>query len=203
MRKALFAAAGLIFLAANPARGQVAWDGPLLVSPETPTGRGVFFVDPSEGSGIGFLGTWRGDGPLGYLIGLAEDGRDEVSVFGGVDVSGRMVDASDDFPLHVSWVAGAGFGAGDDFVRSFPFGISVGRGFQAESVVFSPYLAPRIVLDAHFRDDRPDDRDRDDLNLGLALDLGLDMSPDAGWDIRFGVSVGDRDALAIGVSFRT
>ena len=210
-----FAAVGLIFLVAIPVRSQVTWDGPLLISPETPQGWSAFLVDPSEGSGIGFLGTWRGGGPVGYRVGLAEaethhhhhvddlhHDHHELSVFGGVDFSSRMVDASDDFPLHVSWVAGAGLGVGDDFIVSFPLGISLGRGFQAESVVFRPYLTPRLVLDAHFRQGHSDHHGEDDLNLGLALDFGLDIAFDPGWEVRFGVSLGERDALAIGASFR-
>ena len=42
----------------------------------------------------------------------------------------------------------------------------------------------------------------DDLDLGFALDLGLDIAFDPGLEVQFGVSLGGRDALAIGASFR-
>ena len=201
MRRALLALIGVTAFA-FPAQAQVAWDAPLLVGPETPNGWGVYLVDPSSGSGIGVLMTWRGGGPIGYRIGLAEDGDDDLSVYGGVDISGRLVTAGSDFPLHLSWLAGAGVGVGDDFVLSFPFGITLGRAFQAESVRISPYLGPRLVLDAVFgRDGRGEGDGDDDIDLGLAVDFGLDLNFDPGWAVRFGVSGGDRDAIAIGVSF--
>ena len=206
MRKALLAVAVLVVASAAPLRGQVAWDSPLLVGPETPAGWGVYLVDPASDAGIGFLTTWRagGGGGTGYRIGLAEDGAEELSVFGGVDFIGRMVDADNDFPLHVSWVAGAGFGVGDDFVLSFPLGISVGRGFQADSVLLSPYITPRLVLDAFFgRGDGPGEGSgNDDIELGLAVDFGIDINFDPEWAVRFAVSGGERDAIAIGLSFR-
>ena len=62
MRKALLAVAALVVASAAPLQGQVAWDGPLLVGPETPAGWGVYLVDPASDAGIGFLTTWRGGG---------------------------------------------------------------------------------------------------------------------------------------------
>ncbi len=172
MRKTLWLTIGLVAASWSPLGAQVAWDGPLLVGTETPSGWGVYLVDPGGHNGIGFLTTWRGGGATGYRIGLAEDGSDNLSVYGGVDFTGRMVNAGSEFPLHVSWVAGAGFGVGDDFVLSFPLGISLGRGFQAETARFSPYITPRLVLDAYFgRGGGDGGRGDSDIDLGLALDL--------------------------------
>ena len=204
MRKAILAAAVVSLASAVPVQGQVAWDGPLLVGTETPAGWGVYLVDPTSHSGIGFLTTWRGGGPTGWRIGIAEDGAEDLSVYGEVDFSGELVTAGDDFSLNVDWVTGASVGIGDDFVISLPLGISVGRGFETETVRFSPYITPRIVLDAFFGRDRGGNGNGggDDLDLGLAVDFGLDISPNPGWAIRFGASGGDRDAVAIGVSFQ-
>lgn len=195
------AALGLALAVAGPVRAQVAWDGPLLVGPQTPPGWGIFLVDPEYEDGLGFLTTWRGGGPVGFRIGLAEDGRDDLSIFGGVDFSSVIAQASDTFPLNVAWVTGVGAGIGDDAVISFPLGISLGRAFQAETVIFSPYFTPRLVLDAFMGRDGNGRGGDDDVNLGLALDFGLDLAFDPGWTIRFALSGGDRDALAIGVSF--
>ena len=199
MRRMLLVTLGAMTLAAVPADAQVAWDAPLFLSPQTPVGLGIYLVDPGPSDGIGVLATWRGGGP-GFRIGLAEDGRDDLSVYGGVDFTARLVTASTEFPLHVNWVVGAGFGAGDDLALSFPLGLSLGRGFNAETVLFSPYIAPRLVLDAFFGGNGDED-DSDDLDLGFALDLGLDLSFDPGWAVRFGASLGDRDAIGIGLSF--
>lgn len=205
MRKASFVFVALTVALAfsTPLKAQVAWDGPLLVGPETPTGWGIYLVDPSSSDGIGVLTTWRGGGPLGFRIGLADEGSDDLSIYGGVDISGRLVNAGSEFPLHVSWVGGAGFGVGDDFAVSFPLGLVVGRAFQAETVGLSPYIGPRLVLDAVFgrNGGGQGDGNDDDINLGFAVDFGLDLNFDPGWAVRFGVSGGDRDAIAIGVSF--
>ena len=203
MRKTFLTVLGLS-LVAVPVQGQVAWDGPLLVSPDTPPGWGLYLVDPEYDSGIGFLTTWRGGGDLGFRLGIAEDSGDDLSVYGGVDYSRRIITYDNSFPLNVSWLTGVGFGMGDDAVISIPLGIAIGRAFQAETVMFNPSFAPRLVLDAWLGDDDnngPRDDD-DDINLGLALDFGLDIGFDPGWAIRFGFSGGDRDALAIGISFQ-
>jgi hypothetical protein len=205
MRKALFPLVILTFVAlsAGPAEGQLPWDAPILVSPQTPPGWGVYLVDPEFDNGIGFLTTWRGGGPLGFRVGLAEDAGDDLSVYGGVDYSQGLVEAGTVFPLYVSWVTGAGFGVGDDAILSFPLGISLGRAFQAETTIFNPYVTPRLVLDARLGQEDPESgRGHDDLDVDLAVDFGLDLSFDPGWAVRFGVSGGDRDAVAIGISFQ-
>ncbi len=196
--------AGLaLLLLASPAKAQVAWDGPLMVAPNSPAGWGVYLVDPGPGpgDGIGVLSTWRGStapAGLGYRLGLAEGRGGGLSLYGGVDVSGYLVRHSNDFPLDVLWVGGAGLGVGDDVLLSFPLGASIGRDFEADGVWFNPYLTPRVVLDAWFGSGRQSD----DLDLGVAVDLGLDMAFDPGWAIRFAGSLGDRRGLAIGMSFR-
>lgn len=189
-----------------PAAAQVAWDAPLLVAPQSQPGWGLFLVDPSPGEGLGFLGTWRGNGPVGFRLGLAEGWRDELAVYGGVDLSGGLLRSSGDQPFNVDWVAGAGLGAGEAILLSFPLGLTVGAVFQGDGFSVGPYLTPRLVLDAWMGDDDSDGpgnrRDRDDVDLDLAADLGVDVGFGARWSLRFGVTLGDREALAIGASFR-
>jgi hypothetical protein len=144
------------------------------------------------------MSTWRGGGRLGYRVGLAEDDLEEVAVFAGVDASGVFVAASDDFPIDVDWVTGVGFGVGDAFLLTVPLGLSAGRELQVEGMLFNPYATPRVVLDAFFGGEVPGN----DLELGFAVDLGMDLSFDPGWAVRFAGTVGDREALAIGFSFR-
>lgn len=184
--------AGLVLFGASGAMAQVAWDSPLMVPPRASDGVGLFLVDPDFGD-LGVMGTWR-SGRLGVRVGLAEDFTGDLSIFGGADYSGLITRASKDFPLDVSWVAGAGLGFGNDLLLSFPLGISVGRGFDADGARFTPYATPRVVLDAFFGNDS-------DLDLDLAVDLGIDIAFQPGWAIRFGATIGDRDALAIGVVF--
>ncbi|MEX0842750.1 MAG: hypothetical protein WD960_12245 [Gemmatimonadota bacterium] len=200
MRKTLapMLAAISFLLATSPGAAQVAWDSPLMVAPNTPAGWGVYLVDPYPGSGIGVLSTWRAStapGGLGFRVGLAEDHRDRLAVYGGLDYSGMLLRRSADFPMDVAWVTGVGIGVGDDAVLSAPLGVSMGTDFEADGVWFNPYASPRVVLDAHFGGDG-------DLDLGLVVDLGIDLAFDPGWAVRFAGSVGDRSALAVGMSFR-
>jgi len=198
-RKAIFCLiAGIFFLPPRSAEGQVAWDAPLLSSPSAPAGWGIFLTDPSHGSGIGVLGTWNGGGPLGFRLGVAEGRRDDLALYGGVDLAGAIVRASSDFPLDLDWVTGAGMGVGDAMLLSFPLGLSLGRAVTADGVWFNPYVTPRVVLDAWMGSSRP----RDGLHMRLAVDLGIDLAFDPRWAIRFGATLGDRDALAVGVSFQ-
>jgi len=192
-------AGGLVTAPAAPLQAQVAWDGPLMVAPATPAGWGVYLIDPAGGRGVGVMSTWRTGGTLGYRVGLAEDAGQDLAVFGGIDASGAFLSPSDDFPLAVNWVTGAGFGIGDSFLLSFPFGVSIGAELETDGVWFHPYLLPRVVLDARLGGGNSN---QEDLSLGLAVDLGLDLSFTSSWAIRFAGSIGDRNALGIGVSFR-
>jgi hypothetical protein len=189
-------AAGLLCLPVSLA-GQVPWDSPLLVGPSTPGGWGVYLSDPTEGAGIGVFTTWRPGERFGFRIGIAEDHSEDLAVFGGVDATGALLRVSEDFPLDLNWVAGGGFGVGDFSVVSFPLGASIGRELLADNVRFVPYLTPRVILDAYLGDDPP----RDALDLEFAVDVGFDLAFESGWTIRFGGSLGDREALAIGINF--
>ena len=180
---------------AAPARAQVAWDAPIMVSPGTTAGWGIYLVDAEAGDGIGVLGTWR-QGRQGFRIGLAEGRDDDLAGFGGVDVSGGLFDASDDFPMDAVWLVGAGLGLGDAVLLSFPLGLSFGRVVDVQDVRLNPYFAPRVVVDAWLGDDTPED----ELDLQLALDVGLDISLSPSWSVRFGGTLGDREAIAIGLS---
>ena len=87
---------------------------------------------------------------------------------------------------------------GHDGLFSVPAGISFGRVVTEENLRLHPYVTPKVQLDAHFRDD---DEEGDDLELGLAIDLGLDLAFQGSWTVRLGASLGDREAVAAGVAF--
>lgn len=201
-------AMGLFLLAAGNLSAQVAWDAPLLVAPQAGSGTGILLMEAAAGD-VGVMGTWRtarGAGSLGFRVGIAEDWRGDVGVFGGVDFAGAITRANRDFPLDVSWIVGGGLGIGDDLFLAFPFGISAGHTFKGDGVDFTPYLSPRVILDAYSWRDFRGDR-HNDLELNFAADIGLDIGFQQGWTIRFGLTFGDlfqrsdRDALAIGIVF--
>jgi hypothetical protein len=175
----------------------VPWESPLMVGPGSPGGFSILLADP--GAGIGVFAHWQGRGPnsrMGFRIGVAEEGgpEDNLAVFGGVDVSGPLMTHSYEFPLDLAWVGGVGVGVGGDALISIPFGISFGRVLTTEEVWFHPYVTPRFIVDAYLGDGN-----RDDLDLGFAVDLGADFAFSGTWAFRFGAAVGDREGLAVGV----
>lgn len=194
-------AAGLA--APGLANAQAAWDAPLLLPPRPQPGIGIFLADMA-GGGLGILGTWRSPTwDYGLRFGLAEGSGDEdLTVFGGADFMGPINTATSDFPLDIDWVVGAGAGIGNGVLISVPAGLTLGFSFQGEDARFIPYFTPRVILDAAFGNDTRDS----ELDLGVAVDLGLDLrlmrgGPLAGKSIRFGASIGDHDALAVGIVF--
>jgi hypothetical protein len=183
------------------ASAQVAWDSPFLMPPRGEPGFGLFLIDAHRGE-LGALATWRSPSwNFGVRGGIAEEGRggdDDVSVFGGIDFNGTLTRASEEWPLDVDWVFGAGLGVGDNVLISVPVGLTSGHVFTGEGVVFTPYVTPRVVLDALLGDEGEDD---DDLSLDFAFDLGLDLTFSPSFTVRFGATLGDREAVAIGVVF--
>jgi hypothetical protein len=203
MRKLCMAAAWLLAVPIG-AQGQTAWDAPLLLPPQPAPGIGVYLMDMHSG-GLGVLGTWRSaTWNYGLRLGISDGGgNDDLAIFGGVDYNGPINSASSDFPLDLDWVLGAGLGISDGVRLSVPLGLTAGISFQSEGARFVPYITPRIILDGRFgREDRDSD-----LDLDVAFDIGLDVrlvrgtGPLAGRTIRFGASLGDRDALGIGIVF--
>ena len=180
----------------RPAAAQVEWDGTMLLSPGTPGGIGLFLVDPDAG-GLGAMGTWRRSAaPIGFGLraGLANDAADDLAVFGGLDLSGTLLSPTSDTPIGAIWLLGAGIGIGHDLLASFPAGISLSSEHRSEGVLFRPYVTPRVDLDLA-------SGPGDNADLSFSADLGLDLSFAPNWMIRFGASVGRRDALAIGLAF--
>jgi hypothetical protein len=208
----LFLFAALSVALVSPVSGQVPWDTPLLVGPGSPGGISFFLADPGEG--LGAFAQWQGGGgrsQVGFRAGIAEDHADDLAVFGGVDFNGSVFRHTEDFPLDVIWVAGAGVSLGNDAILSFPVGISLGREVTDDEVWFHPYLAPHLVVDAYLGDAEPHSHgegeahvhDHDDMNMGFVLDLGADVSFSGSWVFRFGASVGEREGLAIGFRIPT
>ncbi|MEJ2679542.1 MAG: hypothetical protein P8174_10770, partial [Gemmatimonadota bacterium] len=144
------------------------------------------------------MGTWQSrDSQTGFRLGLAETPANDLAIFGGFNVGALLSAASDDFPLDVSLVAGAGAGGGNWTLVSVPVGLSLGRTIYGDDVSFTPYVTPRIVLDGRFGNTPYRDR----LHVGTAVDLGVDLRFRPGWAIRFGGTFGDRNAVALGLVF--
>lgn len=191
-------------LAPAAAAAQTAWDSPLLLPPQPEDGFGIFLMDMHSG-GIGVMGTWRSPSwNYGLRAGISEGaGGEGVAVFGGIDYMGPVNRASDDFPLDIDWVFGAGVGISNGVRVSLPLGLTTGHTFRGQGAAFTPYLTPRVVLDGWFGSERRGEN----LQLDFAVDVGLDLrifgggGPLANTTIRFGASIADRSAVGIGLVF--
>lgn len=198
----------LLLFAPSEAHSQVHWESPFHMGPGLTDGLGIHLLDSDPGGGVGLLVTWRRSsipGGVGLRMGLAEGFGDELTGFGGVDVSGLLLGATDEFPLDLGWAGGAGAAIGDYALVSFPLGLFVGRSFMDAGIRFTPYGGLRVNLDAHLGRDGggPGPGDDDGLDLALSLDLGGDIVFGDDVAIRFGAAVGDHEALSIGVILPT
>ena len=191
-----FAAAVLTAALAAPTSAQIAWDGPALIGPVSPAGVSLFILDAAGGE-LGGLATFRHDaGPVGvgYRLALAEQGGPDgdFAVSGGVDVSGFLSRGIEGSEIDVVWWAGGGIGLGDETLVTIPVGLVLGWSGSGGDVILSPYGGAHVNFEVSTLD-------TNNLDLVGVVDLGLDLVVPSGWMVRFGVTVGDRDSLALGV----
>jgi hypothetical protein len=180
----------------------------MLLPPGVEDGLGIHVMD-GHASGVGAMLTWRAPRwNFGVRGGLVDGHRDDIGLIGGIDVNGRLTRSTEEFPLDIDWVFGAGIGIDDGARVSLPLGLSIGHVFVGEEATFVPYATPRVILDAFIGDDDFDDDDDrgrgrgdDDVHLGFAVDLALDLRVTPAFLIRFGASLGDREAVALGLVF--
>jgi hypothetical protein len=184
---------------ATPASSQIAWDAPALVSPAVPAGFSVFLVNPAGGD-LGAFGTLRHSaGPvgLGYRAGVAdESGTGDVAFAAGIDVSGFLARGVEGSEVDVIWWWGGGIGFGSETLVTFPLGIVLGWTGSGGDVLLSPYGGAHVVLDIA-------SGPGDSLHFDGVVDLGLDLVLPSGWMVRMGASLGDREALGLGVRLPT
>ncbi|HEX6559342.1 MAG TPA: hypothetical protein VF021_07760 [Longimicrobiales bacterium] len=193
-RKILFVLSGMLLFGAGRAAAQ-AWDAPYYVPPAVTPGLGIYLMDVAGGDlGVGL--TWRPRaGSFGLRAGIAETPVNDIGVFGGIDFSGPITRSNYNFPLDVDWVFGAGLGVSDYVLVTVPLGVTLGHTFHGQGASFTPYLTPRVSLDAAFNNGNSD------ADLALTVDFGLDLRFSQRFLVRFGAAMGDHEALGIGLVF--
>jgi hypothetical protein len=195
MRKCMFVVATLVLGTVAPASSQIAWDGPSLIGPASPSGFAIFLTEPSPGDGLGALATWRhqrGALDIGYRASAGEGASGDLAIAAGIDISGPLARGVEDSDIDVIWWSGVGAGLGDEIMVSVPVGIAVGWTGAGDDVVFSPYAGGHVSMDVATGEG-------DALDLNGGVDVGLDLTLVSGWVVRAGASFGSRNALAIGL----
>ncbi len=186
----------LLAPATAAAQGIPAWDSPTFLPPRPGDDIGLYLIDPSGGDWA-LAGIWRQSGNLnlGVRLGVA-DGHRETPILFGAEFYGPLTRSGRAFPLDIAWLLGAGATVnGGTFLR-IPAGVSVGRVFDSGGLVFLPYAVPRIGLDI-FAEDGDTDSD-----LSFTVDLGVDLEIDRSLLLRFGIALGDFDAIGVGLAYR-
>jgi hypothetical protein len=184
-----------------PAAGlgaQTVWDAPLLLGPTTPAGVGFYISDPHGSEGLGVFAVWRPaatPGGVGLRAGVTEDFAGDIVLAGGADLTGPLASVAGPLPMDVIWIAGLGATASDVVVLSFPLGVSLGLRVDRESATLRPWISPRVVLDGYIGDGSRDE----DVSVHTAIDVGVALAFHERWAVRFGATVGDRQAIALGV----
>lgn len=193
---ALLAGIAMFAPAAATAQDVPAWDAPIFLPPRPGDDIGLYLVDPSGGDWA-LAGIWRQSGnlDLGVRVGIA-DHDDGTAVLFGAEFYGPILRSGREFPLDVAWILGAGAMLNDGTFLRIPAGVSVGRAFSSGGLVFLPYAVPRVALDI-----AADDGDSE-TDFSFTVDIGVDLEIDRSLLLRFGVALGDHDALGVGLAYR-
>lgn len=195
LRATLVVTAACLF-APHAASAQVVWDAPSLMRPGAPSGLSLMLLEAHPSDELGALAQWRrspAPAGLGLRAGIAEDGGGDLAAMFGIDISGSLAGPGSDLGSpRVMWWTGGGIGIGDELVASFPLGIVLGWTASGDGVTFAPYAGGHATLDIITGPG-------DDVDIDASVDLGVDLGFGSDFMVRFGASVGGRDALAVGV----
>jgi hypothetical protein len=191
------------------AQAQIAWETPRMLGPNSPGGLAVHWLQAETlpGDGEAIMATWQFPGlPEGVFLrgGAGTGASDESAVFGGIDVRSQIASSSEGRPLDLAWIAGAGVGVGNYLLFTVPVGLTAGHTWASGSVWFSPYLGVGLAMDYRWELDDDSDIPDDEFDVYPTADIGVDLALDPGrrFVIRAGASLGDRQAIALGVAIQ-
>lgn len=197
MKRTVFGVLVLLFAAASGLKAQD-WESPSFMPPRPGSDLGLYVVD-GDASNVGFQGIWRQTGPnLGLRLGFLDAPDDYLTL--GVETWGNIILEGADFPLDLSWTVGGGARIDGVTTVSVPVGVSIGRTLDLSSesdVSMQLYGHPRLAL-VFFENPAGDL----ELDLDGRFDLGADFYFNRNLTLKFGASLGDWDAIGIGVAWR-
>ncbi len=202
----------LVVQAAAPsaARGQIAWETPRMLGPNTEGGLSVHWLQAETlpGDGEAVMVVWQPPGLPDnvFLRGGAGTGAGDSSAgFGGIDVRTPIAAARPGQPLDIAWIAGAGVGVGEYLLITVPVGLSAGRSWASGNVWFSPYVGVGVAMDYRATLDDEDAVPDQEFDVYPTADIGVDLALDPArrFILRAAASLGDRQATALGITIRT
>lgn len=175
------------------------WDTPSFMGPRPGSDVGVYLLD-GDLYDLGLQGIWRTSGStnLGLRLGFLDTPGDEIITL-GAETWGDIAVQDADFPLDLSWTLGAGAWVNGSTVFGVPLGVAIGRTIDIEDsdVSFQVYGHPRLGF--VFYENAADDLE---LDLDATFDIGADVYLSSGLAIEVAASLGDFDALGIGLAWR-
>lgn len=200
---ALAVAGSLSALAPAAAAGQILWDAPRMIGPESPAGVGFYWLRaealPADGDAVFATLPLPGTGGGVTLRGgLGEGATDELAGFGGIDVRALIARHDESQPLDIGWNAGVGGSYGEYLIVSVPVGLSAGRSWSSGSVWFAPYVGLGAVLDYRRGEEAPDEEFALEANAEVGVDMAFDTA--RRFILRAAASLGDRQAVAVGLA---
>lgn len=187
-----------VTVAAAPLSAQ-AWDVPSFFSPRPGEDIGLYVIDAEGPGDLGFAGIWRQEGNinLGVRAGLA--GGDHFSV--GAEFYGPLDLLGPQSPVLVSWIVGAGATFNDATWLRIPLGASIGMNLgSSSSIRILPYVHPRVSFDLVAYDTGAGEET--DTEFNFDLDLGADVALGQQFVLRVGATIGEWDAIGVGVAYR-
>jgi hypothetical protein len=188
----------------SPASGQILPDSPRLTGVLEEARFGVFYLRPSAlpRDDMGVLVTWKPSGlPASTRLrfGGGTGAGDTEAGFAALDVRVPLRPTAEG-SVRLAWTAGIGASYGEWGVVSLPLGLVAGVVWSEGAVTLSPWAGVGVGFDFQFGDEAPDE----DFEVRPAADLGLDLSFDEArrFTVRAGLSLGDRNAVAVGIAIR-
>ena len=171
------------------------------LQPSQITGREATVALIDAGS-TGLVGQWRQPlsrpkTQLTLEAGFLDSDGGSSQLLLGAGVAYQLATVSANLPVDVALTGGLGLSSGGGSSLTIPVGASLGRRFALDGgIAVTPYLHPQLALT------RVSVGGYSDSDIDLNIDLGANVQIKPTMAIRLGFSLGESDALALGVSLK-
>lgn len=171
------------------------------LQPSQITGREATVALIDAGS-TGLVGQWRQPlsrpkTQLTLEAGFLDSDGGSSQLLLGAGVAYQLATVSANLPVDVALTGGLGLSSGGGSSLTIPVGASLGRRFELDGgIAVTPYLHPQLALT------RVSVGGYSDSDIDLNIDLGANVQIKPTMAIRLGFSLGDSEALALGLSLK-